>query len=106
MIFITELHSSLQFSDASLDLDSFGKKKKKKKTKKTTFNLDDLETNLPDSSSGANDSGIVENGEMHGDSNVEVEHALPKFNLVLLLPSAVIFSYLYTGRLFFGHGFL
>lgn len=53
-------------------MDTFGKKKKKKKVKKTTFNLDDLENNLPDSSSGLNESSNIENGDAHGDSNAEV----------------------------------
>lgn len=55
----------------SLDFD-FKKKNKKKKLKKTTFNLDELENNLPDSMSGTQDAMGAENGETHGDSNMEV----------------------------------
>ncbi|KAK7571933.1 hypothetical protein V9T40_014405 [Parthenolecanium corni] len=64
------------FDDESLDLDTFGKKKKKKKVKKTTFNLDDLENNLPDSSSSMNESNPIENGDAHGDSNAEEDFSL------------------------------
>lgn len=58
---------------ADLEFNSSALKKSRKKLKKPTFNFDDLENNLPDASPGANERGIVENGEAHGDSNVEVQ---------------------------------
>lgn len=50
--------------DETLDLDNFGKKKKKKK--KATFNLDELEGALPDSSKDGGD--VVDRGEELEDS--------------------------------------
>lgn len=91
-----------------MDLDTFGKKKKKKKVKKTTFNLDDLENNLPDSSSSMNESNPIENGDAHGDSNAEVKWLLlyvNKISYLFEIDSCFLF-YCATGRLQFGHGFL
>lgn len=34
--------------------------------------MDELENNLPDISADGNESGLMENGEIHGDSNFEV----------------------------------
>lgn len=59
-----------------LEFNSSALKKSRKKLKKPTFNFDDLENNLPDASPGANERGIVENGEAHGDSNVEDDFTL------------------------------
>lgn len=39
--------------------------------KKTTFNLDDLDNALSEGGTASNE-GLTENGEFHGDSNIEV----------------------------------